>query len=218
MKKNKKALVLAGSKGIGKSIFLELQKIIKNVNFTNSKDFDMSLPETPKLLINKYNNLDIIVLNTGGPPMIDFYQIRNDQWIKYFNQLFLSFVRILQTIKINKNGYVFLISSSNIKEPHPSLALSNSYRVALTSIFKTYSTLVAKDNISCINIMPGAIKTKRLETLVADMDAFEKLLPFNKTGNPKEIGLFISSIISNNIKYLSGASINFDGANSKSLF
>ena len=39
-----------------------------------------------------------------------------------------------------------------------------------------------------------------------------------RLGEPEEIGNFVKSIIENNIKYLSGTTINFDGANSNSLF
>ena len=35
-----------------------------------------------------------------------------------------------------------------------------------------------------------------------------------RVGNVKEIGLFIKSIIENNIKYLTGVTINFDGGHS----
>ena len=94
---------------------------------------------------------------------MNFFDIKENDWIKYFNQLFLSFVLILQNIKINKNGYIFLISSHTIKNPEEKLVLSNSYRVALSSILKTVSKILTKDKISCINIAPGPIKTKRLK-------------------------------------------------------
>ena len=35
-----------------------------------------------------------------------------------------------------------------------------------------------------------------------------------RVGQTKEIGLFIKSIVENNIKYLSGVTINFDGGHS----
>jgi len=39
-----------------------------------------------------------------------------------------------------------------------------------------------------------------------------------RLGEPQEIGDFIKSIVENDIKYLSGVTINFDGANSSCLF
>ncbi len=39
-----------------------------------------------------------------------------------------------------------------------------------------------------------------------------------RLGDPAEIGNFVKSIVENNIKYLSGVVINFDGANSNYVF
>jgi 3-oxoacyl-[acyl-carrier protein] reductase len=76
----------------------------------------------------------------------------------------------------------------------------------------------AKRNISCINIAPGPINTDRTKELVENIEEFKKTLPMNRLGEPKEIGDFVKSIVQNKIKYLSGVTINFDGANSSSIF
>ena len=68
------------------------------------------------------------------------------------------------------------------------------------------------------NIAPGPIKTKRLLNLVDDMEKFEESLPMKRAGNPDEIGRFVKLIIENEIKYLTGVSINFDGGLSNYLF
>ena len=39
-----------------------------------------------------------------------------------------------------------------------------------------------------------------------------------RLGKPQEIGDFVKSIVENNIKYLSGTVINFDGANSNFIY
>ena len=49
-------------------------------------------------------------------------------------------------------------------------------------------------------------------------DEYKKTLPMGRLGEPEEIGNFVKSIIENNIKYLSGVVINFDGANSNYIF
>ena len=121
-------------------------------------------------------------------------------------------------VKINKNGYVFYISSSIIKEPGDDLVISSSLRSATSSLLKSYSIKNSKKNISTINIAPGPFKTKRVQELVKDIKKFEKTLPTGKIGDPKEIGLFIKFILQNKIKYISGSTIYFDGNISKSFF
>ncbi len=134
--------------------------------------------------------------------------------MKYYNQLFYSFVYMLQNIKVKDGGYIFLMSSFNIKEPDPKLIMSNCYRLAFTSIMKSLTKDFAKRNVSCINIAPGPIDTDRLRNLVDDVYELGKTLPMGRVGSTMEIGRFVKSIIENNIKYLTGVTINFDGGHS----
>lgn len=211
---NKKAIVIAGSRGIGKSIADSLTDLEFDVISTSKNQIDTSDIKSVRDFLKKNTETDILVLNTGGPPAINFDDITEEQFEKYHNQLFLSFCLMLQNIKVNDGGYIFLISSFNIKEPNEKLILSNSYRLAFSSVLKSISKSMAKRNVTCINIAPGPIKTDRLYALVSDMQEFEKTLPLQRAAEPEEIGIFVRSIVENNIKYLSGVTINFDGANS----
>lgn len=216
MRKN--ALVLAGSKGVGKAIRLELENLGLEVEFTSRSKLDTSKIENVQSFIENQRPVDILVLNTGGPPAMNFSEISIEDWKHYFNQLFLSFVLFLQADLVKENGYVVLISSCLIKEPEQRLMLSSSFRTAFSSILKTYSNLSGQKNISCINLALGPIKTERLVDLVPDMEDFEKTLPMNRAGNPEEVGKFIAGIITNDVKYLNGATINFDGGLSRHIF
>ena len=129
----------------------------------------------------------------------------------------MSFFLIIKHIKINKNGYIFYISSSIIKEPGESLVISSSLRSAMSSLLKSYSVLNSKNGISSINIAPGPFKTKRVKELVKNLKKFEKNLPTKKIGDPKEIGKFVQFVVKNNIKYISGSTIYFDGNLNKSF-
>ena len=209
-----KSIVVAGSKGIGKAIADELHQISSEVIATSTSELDTADIEDVKSFVSIQGSTDILVLNTGGPPSKDFFDIQEDEWYKYYNQLFYSFVYILQNLKVNNDGYIFLISSHLIKEPTQSMSLSVSYRLALSSILKLLTKHFASKNISCINIAPGPIKTKRLESLVGNLSEFESKLPFRRAGSVEEISKFVRSIIENNIKYLSGVTINFDGGES----
>ena len=90
--------------------------------------------------------------------------------------------------------------------------LSNSYRIAFISVFKSLSKLFASRKISLINIAPGPIDTDRLTNLGVDLEELSKKLPMGYVAKPKEIGDFVSSIVEKEINYLSGVTINFDGA------
>ena len=212
------AVVLGGSRGIGKAISESLKTIKIDVFAASKNDIDTSNLESVKKFLEKYTQTDILVLNTGGPMPKQFSDITENDWKLYHNQLFLGFCTILQNIKINDGGYIFLISSSVIKEPNEKLIISSAYRAAFSEVFKILSKEYAQRNISCINIAPGPINTDRTQELIENVEEFKKTLPMKRLGEPEEIGNFIKSIVENKIKYLSGVVINFDGANSNYVF
>ena len=213
-----KAIVLGGSRGIGKAISDSLKTIDIDVFATSQKDIDTSNLNSVKEFLKINNETDILILNTGGPKPKPFSTVTEEDWSKYHNQLFLGFVTILQNIKVNDGGYIFLISSNVIKEPNPKLIISSAYRAAFSEVFKVLSKEYAQNNISCINIAPGPINTDRTQELIENVEEFEKTLPMKRLGKPEEIGNFVKGIVENNIKYLSGVTINFDGANSNTIF
>ena len=212
------AIVLGGSRGIGKAISESLKSIEIDVFAASKNDIDTSDLSSVKKFLEKHNQTDVLVLNTGGPAPKQFSTITEDDWKLYHNQLFLGFCTILQNIKINDGGYIFLISSNVIKEPNPKLIISSAYRAAFSEVFKILSKEYAGKNISCINIAPGPINTDRTKELIENIEEFKKSLPMKRLGEPEEIGNFVKAIIENKIKYLSGVVINFDGANSNYIF
>jgi len=208
----RRAIVIAGSRGIGKAIADSLKTIDYEVIATSKKELDTSNLQNVNEFVKNHNETDVLVLNTGGPPGKKFSEVTDKDWEKYHNQLFLGFINILQKMKINEGGYIFAVTSGVIKEPEESLIISSAYRLAFTSVFKLLSKDYAKKNISCINIALGPFNTDRTRELGGNIEEIEKSLPMKRLGDPKEVGNFVKAIIENNIKYLSGVTINFDGA------
>lgn len=208
-----KALVLGGSKGIGKAIADSLSSIGCDVVATSRKQIDTANLNSVKKFIKKYKQTDILVLNTGGPPPKTFSEVTEKEWQKYHNQLFLGFCLLLQKLKVRDGGYVFVITSGVIKEPNPRLVISSAYRLAFTAVFKLASKELAVRKVSCVNIAPGLINTDRVKDL-GNASEMAKNIPMKRLGEPREIGDFIKGIVQHKIKYLSGVTIPFDGANS----
>ena len=89
-----KSIVLSSSKGIGKDIADKLTKFGEVVR-TSSSTLDTSNMEQVREFVKKQQQTDVLVLNTGGPPAKDFYEITEDEWFKYYNQLFYSFGNLI---------------------------------------------------------------------------------------------------------------------------
>ena len=211
MEKNKIALVLGSSRGVGAAIAKELRDAGFESPIISSKEIDTSNPESVEAFVREHPSTDILVLNTGGPPKKDFFEITTEEWLRYHQQLFLSFVTLLQKIEVRDGGYIFLINSHLISEPKENMILSQSYRIASWAMLKALSKRFAARQVSCLNIAMGPILTDRLKNLTSDLSALEQKLPMKRAGKPEEVGKFIRLIVEGDIKYLTGVSITFDG-------
>ena len=215
----KKAVVLGGTSGMGQAIVEALSALGFSVVAASKKDIDTSDLESVKRFARKEQHTDILVLNTGGPPAKQFFEITETEWLTYHNQLFLGFCVLLKELAVKRNGYIFLISTHHLREPSAKLVLSSAYRLAFASVLKILSKSYAAQNITCVTIAPGPIKTARLTALKGDgLKEFEKTLPLGRAGEPREVADLIAAIVEHDIKYLNGVIINLDGGLSNCLF
>ena len=212
-----KAIVLGGSRGIGKAISDSLKTIDIDVFATSQKDIDTSNLNSVKEFLKINNQTDILILNTGGPKPKPFSTVTEEDWNKYHNQLFVGFCTILQNIKVNDGGTIFLISSNVIKEPNPKLIISSAYRAAFSEVFKVLSKEYAQNNISCIKIAPGPINTDRTQELIENIEEFEKTLPMKRLGKPEEYANLVCFLASDQASYITGTNIPIDGGLLKSF-
>lgn len=214
------AIVIGGSKGIGRAIADALRADGCDVLATSRADIDTSSRASVRGFVERRGRAgtDVLVLNTGGPPPKEFGEVGEDEWDRYHDQLFTGFCSLLRGVRVRRDGYIFAITSSVVREPSPRLVVSGAYRAAFSSVLKVLSASYARDGISCVNIAPGPTNTDRMRELVEDVDAFAAGLPMGRLGEPREIGALVASIVRNRIKYLSGEIISMDGAASSGAF
>lgn len=211
------AIVMGGSRGLGRAIAESLSAIGYSVTATSRADIDTSNLDSVKRFASSHNETDILVLNTGGPTPKTFDNVTIEEWQKYHNQLFLGMCVALQSIHVRDSGYIFMISSSVIREPASNLVVSGAYRSAMTSVLKVLSKEMAARQVSVVNVAPGPMDTERFAELVDDTESFARNTPMRRIGNPAELGGLIRGIVENNVKYLSGETIMLDGAGSASM-
>ncbi|MBF89277.1 MAG: hypothetical protein CMG75_06370 [Candidatus Marinimicrobia bacterium] len=204
--KDRVALILASSKGLGKSIACGLvqegAKVVicgrdETTLFSTAEEMrndtgsevlpipcDISRISERKNLVDlamkKWGRIDILVTNTGGPPTGQFEQFNLNDWEQVFNHLFLSATDIIKRVlpSMKKNGYgrILTITSMTVKQPIENLITSNAIRTGLVGFVKSLSNEVASTGITVNNIMPGWTMTDRLKQLISDNPNFAKAI------------------------------------------
>jgi 3-oxoacyl-[acyl-carrier protein] reductase len=183
--------------------------------------------------IQKFGGVDLLFVNTGGPPAGTALSFDDAAWVSAFELLVLSAVRMVRltvpSMKTRGGGAIVMSTSSAVKEPIPNLALSNVIRASVAAMSKTLANELAADRIRVNHLMPGRINTDRVRHLDAIKSkntgqpvdairaAFEKSVPLGRYGEPDEYGQAAAFLFSDAARYITGASLQVDGGLMRSV-
>jgi 3-oxoacyl-[acyl-carrier protein] reductase len=121
----------------------------------------------------RFGGIDILVTNAGGPPAGTFEQLTREQWEEAARLTLFSAIelarQVLPGMKERRWGRILNITSIAVKQPVENLMLSNSLRAGLTGFARTLANEVAAQGITVNNILPGYTRTERLEELAQMM-------------------------------------------------
>lgn len=170
-----------------------------------------------------FGGIDILVNNSGGPPQARAGDLDAEQVEAAVELLLVSVVRLtglcLPYLERSGRGRVVNITSSTVREPIDSLALSNVVRPGVIGWAKSLARDVGPKGITVNSIAPGSIDTERIRELHPDGPSQEDLdvIPLRRLGTPREIGDVVAFLCSERASYVSGAVVWVDGAASRSL-
>lgn len=251
----KKALVLGGSKGLGRGIAEALAGEGVAVALTgrngetaakaaaeigpNAAGFslDLAKPEVVDPFLDRlaatFGQIDILVLNGGGPPPTNAADIDPGFWRAQFEAMVLSGMRIshrlLPSMRERRFGRIVAVASTSIREPIPGLTASNALRSALAGWMKTLASEVAADGVTVNMLLPGRLATDR--TLSFDRKDAEaegvsvetvavrsqSEIPLGRYGTPAEFGAAAAFLASRQAAYITGIALPVDGGLSRSM-
>jgi 3-oxoacyl-[acyl-carrier protein] reductase len=251
--KGKRAVVLASSRGLGYACALGLAREGCDLVITSrSQDHvdaaaarireetgarvvavaaDVSSEEGVNLpvqrCIEEFGGVDIAVHNAGGPPPGNFGAVKSEQWYKAFDQNLMSFVWMVQAVRPSMEasgwGRIIAITALSIKQPIPTLVLSNAMRTAVLGTVRTLVKEVTPKGINVNIVAPGRISTERIEELdqaaaTRTGKSIEQVrkdslaaIPAGRLGDPEEFANMVVFLASEAASYVNGAVVQVDG-------
>jgi len=176
---------------------------------------DVTDPETPRRLVEatlaRFGSLDILVGNAGGPPPGRSLEVDDAGILAAVNANLLSSVRLVREavphMRAGRWGRICLITSSSIKQPIPTLALSNTARTGLWAWAKTAAGDIFGDGITLNLACPGSHATERMKEVRID----------GPIGDPADFGRAVAFLCSGPAGFVSGTTLLVDGARSVGL-
>lgn len=184
-------------------------------------------------IIRDFGGVHILVNNSGGPAPGPALQALVTEYATALTQHLLAFQVLVQAMvpfmKTARYGRIINIISSSVKQVIPGLGVSNTVRWAVAGWAKTLAGELGPFGITVNNVLPGYIRTRRLEALIAhraevkgvppgEMEA-EMLrdIPAGAFGKVEDIGAAVAFLASPAAGYINGVNLPVDGGRLKCL-
>jgi len=175
-----------------------------------------------------------IVINAGGPPTGTPLQTDMKDWDAAWQLVMRWKIDLslrLAPLLVEKNyGRMLFVESKSVKQPLPSLTLSNAFRAGVVGFAKTLSTEVAPDGVT-VNIMaPGSHDTPAIERIIKNnssskgisyekaREQMEANIPVRRMGTAEEFASLAAWLLSPHSGYVTGQTISHDGGAIAGLF
>jgi 3-oxoacyl-[acyl-carrier protein] reductase len=250
---NRIAMIAAASKGLGKACALALAKegcrisicarggetlekaraeiaghapkdtLAVTVDVASAADLENWYQQT----VERFGQVDILVTNTGGPPVKRFQELTDDQWQAGVESTLMNVVRLSRLVipgmQSRRWGRIIHLTSLVAKQPVDELTISSTLRAGLSGLTKTMANQLGPDNITVNAILTGHILTDR-QYAIAEARIKERgitqeqyfaqaaaEIPLRRLGEPREIGDVVAFLSSERASYISGVSLQVDG-------
>jgi 3-oxoacyl-[acyl-carrier protein] reductase len=179
---------------------------------------DVTSPDAPAALVRqtveRFGRLDILVANAGGPPAARALEVDDDAIGRAVEANLLTSVRLVREavphLRANGWGRICLITSSSIKQPIATLALSNTARTGLWAWAKTAAAELVDHGITLNTACPGRHATDR----VVELGNAEP----GRLGDPADFGRVVAFLCSEPAGYVTGAALLVDGGRYAGLY
>jgi len=237
----KTAFVTGGSRGIGKSIALDLgnkfhvvvgysvsnkkaeevsEKIISNGGSSSTVQINISetssVDEAFSSIEKDYTSVDVLINNAGITKDNILPRMKEDEWIEVIQtNLTGSFYTSQRAIKLmmkNKWGRIVFISSVVGISGNQGQANYAASKAGLIGLSKSISKEMGSRNITSNVVAPGYIETDMTSFLdEQNKENIIEQLSIKRIGKPEDISNVVSFLCSDESEYITGQVIPVDG-------
>jgi 3-oxoacyl-[acyl-carrier protein] reductase len=185
---------------------------------------DADLERAVSTTVDRFGGLDILVWNGGGPPPGTARDVDDESLESGYRLLLRPAVELVRLclphLERSPAGRIVAITSLAAQEPTTHLALSNTFRPAVTGWLKTLSREVGPKAITVNCVAPGRIATARLDDLYPDGPSEAQLeeISLRRWGTPREFGDVVCFLASERARYVTGQTVLVDGGLKRFLF
>ena len=250
--KDQVALVAAASRGLGKAAALALAREGAKVSICARRDdlertaeeikkqtgveilsvrADVTRPEDIQNFVTKtlerFQKIDILIVNAGGPPPGDFLSLTPDDWkaaadLTLMSAVYLCYAVVPHMLEAG-SGSIVATQSYSVKQPIDNLILSNSLRMAVIGMMKSLANELGPKGIRVNSINPAWTWTERVRGLMEDRIMRNKStideekakvttdVPLGRMGTVEEYGKTIAWLASPAASFIHGHALMFDG-------
>jgi len=177
--------------------------------------------------VEKFGGLDILVNNSGGPPLARAADATEEQWETAVQRSLIFFGRMCREsiphMKARGGGRIINILASTVYNPIPNLALSGATRMGVVAYSKSLADEVGRDGILVNNVCPGSILSERMISNVTSrakelgisveegLAIRAKETALGRAGEPVELANLVAFLASDKSTYITGTTILVDG-------